>query len=416
MTAGTSEHITLEASNVKPQSCTITAPGWLGSRPARTPTTVWTVAPTASGAASLLDGAAWTPATRRSCAATRSWSTTCPRSRPDISGVVPVDVGDSVEVSYDSTFTPKIDVDVQPLRHARDAVARRPEHAAPAGQGRRRRTPRRAASASPCTGSTAAIRSSSASRSPSWPRSWRSTPCRWRSARRRSFRCTRSRWPRTTAPGSRTIPTSCASARRGPQARAGCRTRRTISPTAAWRIRRSPRARIASTGSRRRACRRRSSPSRRTATTPIPELIYDAHRGCLGVVFRQVYQDEHHQRHQHAATGRRSARRASCSPRRTTTPSRRRVSPGPDGFNRIWYVSAGPPGARSQTNVREDARPRPAARAALDSIEFGAEVTDRSRPARLRDLAPEGPLRRRRSSGTSRCTRRSRSRPASATA
>ena len=109
MTAGTKENITMSAINVRAQSCIISAPDWLGLKAGADSNTVWTVAPTASGTALLYAACA----DYRSGHATHVDTLTVykkPQVIPDISGLVPVDVGDSIDVSYDSTDAPRIDV------------------------------------------------------------------------------------------------------------------------------------------------------------------------------------------------------------------------------------------------------------------------------------------------------------------
>jgi hypothetical protein len=109
MTAGTTEKITISAVNVRPQRCIISAPDWLGLKAGADSNSVWTVTPTTDGIALLYTG----------CADFRTGSVTHvdtltvykkPQVIPDISGIVPVDVGDSIDVSYDSTDAPRIDV------------------------------------------------------------------------------------------------------------------------------------------------------------------------------------------------------------------------------------------------------------------------------------------------------------------
>lgn len=109
MTTGTTENITISAVNVRAQSCSISAPDWLGLKAGADSNTVWSVTPTGTGTAILYTG----------CADFRSVSTNHvdtlivynkPQVIPDISGIVPVDVGDSIDVSYDSTYAPRIDV------------------------------------------------------------------------------------------------------------------------------------------------------------------------------------------------------------------------------------------------------------------------------------------------------------------
>jgi hypothetical protein len=109
MTSGTTEQIALSAANLKPQSCSISAPTWLGLKPGADVNAAWSVTPVASGSAALVT----------SCTDYRSNVVTLsdtllvypvPSVLPDISGIVPVDVGDSIDVSYDSTNTRRIDV------------------------------------------------------------------------------------------------------------------------------------------------------------------------------------------------------------------------------------------------------------------------------------------------------------------
>src|SRR5471030_861547 len=109
MTAGTTEKITISAVMVRPQSCTIAAEAWLGLKAGADSNSVWTVSPTTSGTAILYTACA----DFRSGSATRTDTITVykkPQVIPDISGIVPVDVGDSIDVSYDSTDAPRIEV------------------------------------------------------------------------------------------------------------------------------------------------------------------------------------------------------------------------------------------------------------------------------------------------------------------
>jgi hypothetical protein len=111
-----------------------------------------------------------------------------------------------------------------------------------------------------------------------------------------------------------------------------------------------------------------------------PELVYDATSGCLGVVFRQVTDENH------------IVLSKSCdgttwpAPRPLfSAPDHRAVSPtvaaGPDGLSRVWYVDAGPNGCSSQTNVVRMRTAVATPSASLDSLRFGAEVaTDLAQP------------------------------------
>jgi hypothetical protein len=110
-----------------------------------------------------------------------------------------------------------------------------------------------------------------------------------------------------------------------------------------------------------------------------PELVYDAQRGCLGVVFRQVGQQN-----VILITGTCDGKTFSAPRQLFAAPNHMAVSPsvtpGADGFNRIWYVSAGALGCTSQTNVVK-MRTATSGTAGLDSIQFGAEaVTDLVQP------------------------------------
>jgi hypothetical protein len=109
MTTATTERITISATNVQPQSCAIVAPSWLGLIVGASSTGAGTITPTATGVAQVIVGCK----DFRNNAVTFSDSITVylkPTVVPDISGTVPVQVGDSIDVSYDSTNTAKIDV------------------------------------------------------------------------------------------------------------------------------------------------------------------------------------------------------------------------------------------------------------------------------------------------------------------
>jgi hypothetical protein len=109
MTAGTTDRIVVAAVNMKPYSCAIAAPDWLGLTIDAASGTIWTAAPASGGAAVLVT----------SCLDFRSGVVSVtdtlqvynkPTVSPNISGTVPMNVGDSINVSYDSTDTQKIDV------------------------------------------------------------------------------------------------------------------------------------------------------------------------------------------------------------------------------------------------------------------------------------------------------------------
>jgi hypothetical protein len=109
MTAGTTERIALAAVNIKPRSCVVSAAQWVGLAGGADSNSTWTMQPSAAGTATL--------STR--CSDYRNDAVLStdtvqvypkPTVDPGISGIVPVAVGDSIDVSYDSTDTPKIDV------------------------------------------------------------------------------------------------------------------------------------------------------------------------------------------------------------------------------------------------------------------------------------------------------------------
>ncbi len=109
MTAGTIEQIALTATNLKPQSCSISAPTWLGLKPGANVNASWSVTPTSNGTAALVTSC--TDYRSNVVSETDSLQVfNIPTVVPDISGIVPVDVTDSIDVSYDSTYTLKIDV------------------------------------------------------------------------------------------------------------------------------------------------------------------------------------------------------------------------------------------------------------------------------------------------------------------
>ena len=105
-----------------------------------------------------------------------------------------------------------------------------------------------------------------------------------------------------------------------------------------------------------------------------PELMYDSTAGCLGVVFRQVINEND------------IVMSKSCdgttwpAPRPLfSAPDHRAISPtvaaGPDGVNRVWYVDAGPNGCTSDSNVVRMRMANPTHSTSLDSVSFGSEVT-----------------------------------------
>ncbi len=109
MTTGTMDHITIAASNVQPLSCAIVAPSWLGLVVGADPNVGGTITPTSAGNAPVVVNC--TDLQNHVVSVSDSLVVYLkPTIVPDISGTVPVQVGDSIDVSYDSTNTQKIDI------------------------------------------------------------------------------------------------------------------------------------------------------------------------------------------------------------------------------------------------------------------------------------------------------------------
>ena len=104
-----------------------------------------------------------------------------------------------------------------------------------------------------------------------------------------------------------------------------------------------------------------------------PELMYDAARGCLGVVYRTVT-SVNSINITYTCDG------TNFTPLRTlfTAPNHSAISPtvsmGPDGFNRIWYVDAGAAGCTAESSVVK-MRTATTDTAAIGTMNFGSEVT-----------------------------------------
>src|ERR1035437_696191 len=370
MTAGTTEHITLTVSNVRPQSCAIAAPAWLGLSAGADPNPVWTVTPTATGAATIIA----TCLDARNAQVVRRDTLQVyemPTVTPDISGVVPVDVGDSVDASYDSTFTLKIDVacshcdTLATLKRVGPNTLRLVAKAVPADAVPRgicftvhgldgRYTQQECVTVSILSAQLAlysvpmAIRTaevvplhtvpvatydgSGQSNHPDFMRV--SAP--WAAGA-----CWLSYTPYYKSNGILENPSLATS----PDCEHWAPAAGVPAPLVAKPV---------------------------DAYNSDPELVYDAQRGCLGVVFRQVSQQN-----VIFITGTCDGKTFSAPRQLFAAPNHNAVSPsvtpGPDGFNRIWYVSTGQVGCTSQTNVVK-MRTATSSPAGLDSIQFGAEV------------------------------------------
>jgi hypothetical protein len=370
MTAGTTERITLTATNVKPQSCTMTAPGWLGLAAGADPNTAWSVTPTSSGSAAILT----TCQDARNAVVLRRDTLLVyemPTVTPDISGVVPVGVGDSVDVSYDSTSTHKIDVacnhcdTLATLRRVGPNTLRLVAKAVPADA-----VPRGVCftvhgldgryAQEQCV--TVAIMAAQLS--------LYSVPMAIRSAELVPLHTV----PVATFDGTGQSNHPDFMRVGAPWAAGACwmsytpyfRSNGIVeNPSLAtspdcehW----TPAAGVAAPLIAKPA----------DAYNSDPELVNDEKRGCLGVVFRQVGQQN-----VILITGTCDGKTFSAPRQLFAAPNHMAVSPsvspGPDGLNRIWYVSAGAMGCSSQTNVVK-MRTANSGTAGLDSLQFGAEV------------------------------------------
>jgi hypothetical protein len=105
----TPEQITIVAVNLKPQSCRVTGPFWLTLIASADSNSTWTATAGSTGWAHIATACQ----DMRGGALTETDSLIVypkPTLTPDITGPVPLAVGDSLDISYDSTATPKVDV------------------------------------------------------------------------------------------------------------------------------------------------------------------------------------------------------------------------------------------------------------------------------------------------------------------
>jgi hypothetical protein len=108
-TARTADSVVLHAANLKPNSCSVSGPPWLGLTAGKDSNAVWSLAPTDSGAVQIV--IACRDVRNGKVGETDSLHVYAkPTVTPDISGMVPVQVGDSIDVTYDSTDTRTVDV------------------------------------------------------------------------------------------------------------------------------------------------------------------------------------------------------------------------------------------------------------------------------------------------------------------
>ncbi len=371
MTTGTKENIRLAVLNVKPQSCYITAPDWLGLHAGADSNSVWTVAPTSSGSAVLHTSCI----DYRNSVPFRTDTLTVyqkPVVIPDISGIVPVDVGDSIDVSYDSTNALRVEVTCNNCSTAA-RLTRVSEN-----------TMRFFAQAVPTDTKDHGICFTARGLDGRYTQQWcvtvaimpaqtalYSVPAAIRASEL---------VPLHTIPVAtydKTGQSNHPDFMRVNAAWGGGNCYMVFTPyfgsngwvenpslaTSADCEHFSPAAGIKSPLIDKPADGYNSD----------PELMYDSKRGCMGVVFRQV------------VTANIVNITTTCdgktfsAPRALfTAPNHSAVSPtvtqGPDGFNRVWYVDAGRVGCTNQGNVVK-MRVATTDTAGLGTVKFGAEVT-----------------------------------------
>jgi hypothetical protein len=377
MTSGTTASLAISAINIKAQSCVIAGPAWLGLAASADSNVAWTVTPAASGSAPLVTA----------CRDGRNATVTAydtlrvfnaPTVTPDISGTLPVNIGDSADVSYDSAYTHTLDVTCQncgtsantarvaantirfyALQMPSDTLHRGICFTTHGMDGRFTQQQcvnvkimhreaalyvipaaiRSAEVVALHTIPVATYDNTGQSNHPDFMR----VPAAWSAGQ-----CWLTFTPYAGSNGQVENPSLASS----PDCEHWAPAPGVTAPLVAL------------------------PPNGYNSD---PELMYDPARGCLGVVFRQVT----------SVNG--ILITSSCNgtmwsvPRPLfSAPNHSAVSPsvstGPDGFSRIWYVDAGPSGCTSQSNVIK-MRTAVSSTAGLDSVQFAPEIaTDLALP------------------------------------
>ncbi len=378
MTAGAPSQISLAAVNVRPRSCVVSGPGWVNLSPAANADSAWTANPSTTGTAALV-----TTCTDFQNHVLTSFDTVTvfvmPTVTPDMAGYLPVGLGDSVDVTYDSTDTQKIDVScvncapsatiarVGPntIRFYAQQIAIDALHRGICftvhgldghftqqqcvsvlvigAQGTLYSVPQAIRAAEVValhTVPVATYDNTGASTHPDFMRvgaSWSGGAC----------------WlvytPYSGSNGNLENPSLAKS-----------------SDCEHWKPAPGVRAPLF------------DKPA--TGYNSDPEFLYDAVGGCLGVVFRQVTDVN-------SIVMSKSCDGLTWPTPRTlfAAPNHKAISPtiaaGPDGRNRVWYVDAGINGCTSVTNVVRMRMAQPTGSSSLDSVQFGPEVaTDLVQP------------------------------------
>lgn len=370
MTSGTSEQINLTATNVKRQSCSVTGPDWLGLQAGADPNSAWTTTPTAAGSAAL----------QIRCSDYRNNAITAagtlevfamPTVTPDISGSVPLILGDSVDISYDSTDTRTIDVSCQNCIPSGHTARTGPNTIRFYAQQVASDTLHRAVcftvhgfdgrySKAQCVGVAVVGGGVALYSVPQAIRNAELVPLHLLPV------ATYDGTGQSTHPDFQRITTAWSAGTcwmaYTPYANSNGLLENPSLATSPDCEHWTPAAGVRAP----------------LVDKPVdgynsdPELMYDAAGGCLGVVFRQVYSQNN------ILMTRSCDGKTWNAPRLLfSAPNHRAVSPtvssGPDGVSRAWYVDAGSTGCSSTNNV---VKMRVATSiTSLDSVQFGPEVT-----------------------------------------
>jgi hypothetical protein len=375
MTSGTTEQIGVVAVNVKARSCTVTGPAWLGIKVGADSNSLWSVSPSASGSAVLVT----------SCADFRSAAIShtdtlmvfnLPTVTPDISGTVPVDVGDSVDINYDSTDTRAITVDCRSCSPSGTMARVGPNTIRFYGQKTVIDTVHRGVcftvhgfdgryTQSQCVGVAVVGAQAALYSVPMAIRTAELVPLHTipLATYDGTGQSTHPDFLRINAPWSTAcwlVYTPYANSNGGVE-----------NPSLAT----SPDCEHFTPAAGVKAPLI-SQPA--DGYNSDPEFVYDAAGACLGVVFRQV-----NTRNNILLTRSCDGVKWSAPRLLFSVPNHSAISPtvaaGPDGMSRVWYVDAGPNGCSSQNNVVKMRVASPTA--SLDTLQFGSEVvTDLVQP------------------------------------
>ena len=379
MTAGTTAAISLVALNVLPNSCQIFGPGWVLLVPGANANSKWTASPSSTGSAPL----------RAICKDLNSQTITAfdtvqvfamPTVTPDISGTVPVGVGDSVDVTYDSTDTHTIDVACQNCTPNAALARVGPNTIRFYAQSVPTDTLHRGVcftvhgldghfTQQECVrvnddGAQAVLYSVPEAIRQAEVVALHTMPV---ATYDNTGQSTHPDFMRVAAPWSGG---ACAGWRTRPHAGSNGAVENPSLATSPdcehWTPAAGVRAPLV------------DKPT--NGYNSDPELIYDATGGCLGVVFRQVFNTNDILMSKSCDGTTFSAPRLlfSAADHSAVSPT---IAAGPDGVSRAWVVDAGPSGCSSQTNVVRMRLATPALSASLDSLQFGQPVlTDLAQP------------------------------------